>query len=397
MNLMTRNVFLFFLMVTSCTSKEKEELNRTGYIITGQVKNIPATRIFMNTMVLDSAGQPKWPVIDSADYNGETFILKRDTLLAEPAWATEIFYIDSITKTLADLAFNNKYLSTKEKPSKFAGFILENAAIQIQGDIKNKNGLKMRGSKETDFNFQYGLMQPPYTIHALNQKIDAAMQTPDTSLSASYRIEKHNLMQAYKASFKNIIRDHPSYFESLFNIYNNADVFTPGELQTLIGILDKKLLLLPTGKKLIEFAEKGRRLLPRDSFPDFTYMDTTGKKTTLDDVKGKYGTLIIFWASWCGPCRQEIPELKELYNQYNSKGISLVSISLDNSFTAWKKALLKEQMPWQNLSNLPGYYAEIYSKYNIKAIPLMFLLDKNKNILLANPQTIEEIKSRLNQ
>ncbi len=99
---------------------------------------------------------------------------------------------------------------------------------------------------------------------------------------ASYRIEKNNLLKAYKTNFKKIIGKHPSHFESLFKIYDNADAFTPAELQTFIGILDKKLLALPTGKKLVEFAEQGRRLLPGAGFPDFTYKDTTGKKTNFE-------------------------------------------------------------------------------------------------------------------
>ncbi|MDQ2863205.1 MAG: hypothetical protein M3R50_06055, partial [Bacteroidota bacterium] len=62
------------------------------------MKNIGARRVYLNTMVLDSVGQTKWPVIDSADYINESFILKSDIQLIEPAWATQIFYIDSVTK-----------------------------------------------------------------------------------------------------------------------------------------------------------------------------------------------------------------------------------------------------------------------------------------------------------
>lgn len=390
-----KSLFALFILLTSCMSKENEN-NRKGYEITGHVKNILASRIYMNAIDLDSTGRPHWPTIDSADYVNGIFILNRDTQLIEPAWGTQIFYIDSVTKKKSYLGFNNKYLSTKENPSRYVSITLENANITIDGDVNSKDGLNISGSKETDFDFKYGLMQPPLQIiDNINKKIDSAEKTLDTSTLASYRNQKNKLLNEYKKNFEKIISQHPDTFLALFNTYQNANYFTPDELQKLAGTFDNQLLETPTGKKLIATIENGRKLLYGSLFPDFTYMDTIGKKTTLQDVKGQKGTLIVFWASWCGPCRQEIPELKKFYNEYNSKGISIVSISVDNDTNAWKSALIKEQMPWINISNLPGNYAAIYSRYNIKAIPLMFLLNSENKILLVNPQSIEKIKEEL--
>ncbi len=178
MDLITKNIILsLVLFLHPVLIKKKKKQIQKDTKLPGTSKNIPATRVFMKTMVLDSSGRPTWPVIDSADYDGATFILKRDTLLIEPALATQIFYIDSVTKKQVDLGINNKYLSTKENPSLYASFILENADINIDNDIKDKNGLKIEGSKETDFDFHYGLMQPPAKIDDVNQKIDETMQT----------------------------------------------------------------------------------------------------------------------------------------------------------------------------------------------------------------------------
>lgn len=391
----SKSLFSILLLLISCMDKEKS--NRKGYEIIGRVKNISASRIYMNAMVLDSAGQPKWPVIDSADYVNETFVLKRDTLLLEPAWATQIFYIDSVTKKTSSLSFNNQYLSTKEKPSLYGDFILENAIVDIEGDAKDKNGLKLIGSKETDFLFKYSLMSPPDKVYKISRKIDSALQTFDTSLLVTYKKQKDSLLKNYKTNFKKIIKRHPGNFQALKNTWENANYFKPDELQDMANIFDKELLELPTGKKLIEFIAHANKLTTGNIFPDFGYTDTTGKKKLLQDVKGKNGTLIVFWASWCGPCRQEIPELKSFYNTYNPKGISVVSISCDSDFKTWKEALVNEQMVWQNLSNLPGNYEDIFSKYNIKAIPFIFLLNNNNQILLSGNLMFEEIMLRLKQ
>ena len=394
MTTISPKLFFALLFLLSCTQKQQDK-NRKGYEIIGNVKNIAAHSVYMNAMVLDSAGQPKWPAIDSADYMNGGFILKRDTQLIEPAWSTNLFYIDSITKKNVGLAFNNRYFSTKEKPSLYASIILENARMTIDGDMKDKHGLALSGANETDFDFHYGLMNPPLELDRLRQKIEAGNESGDTTGMASYKLQENNLLQSYKNNFKKIIDQHPSYFEALRNTYENANNFTPDELQAFADVLDKDLLNLPTGKKLIEFIEQGKKLLTASPFPDFNYKDTLGEQKTLNDVKGKNGTLIVFWASWCGPCRAEIPELKKFYEEYHSKEISVVSISVDNNAEAWRKALVKEQMPWTNLSNLPSHYADINSRYNIQAIPLMFFLDGNDKILLANATSIEPIKKKL--
>lgn len=130
------------------------------------------------------------------------------------------------------------------------------------------------------------------------------------------------------------------------------------------------------------------------SFPAFNYPDTSGKKISLNNVKGKKATLIIFWASWCSPCRKEIPALKTFYSQYKDKGIAIVSISVDQNITAWKKAVKEEKMPWSNIANLPSDGQEIMEFFGIRSVPAMFLLDGNNQILLNDP-TFEQVLAKV--
>lgn len=112
--------------------------------------------------------------------------------------------------------------------------------------------------------------------------------------------------------------------------------------------------------------------------PNFSVTDTQGKTMTLQDlIQGKKYTLIDFWASWCGPCRREIPNLKAIYKEFAPKGLEIISISIDKDKAAWQKALNEEQLPWPNFLD----QSEISEAYGVKTIPLILLIDNTGKVL----------------
>ena len=104
--------------------------------------------------------------------------------------------------------------------------------------------------------------------------------------------------------------------------------------------------------------------------PDFTLPDVDGNPVTLSGLRGKY-VLIDFWASWCNPCRKEIPNLKKLYAQYSEKGFEIVSISIDQKKADWEKALKEEGLPWPNFLDETG----VAALYKVKFVPTMYLIN----------------------
>ncbi|MGB2143127.1 MAG: redoxin domain-containing protein [Flavobacteriaceae bacterium] len=116
--------------------------------------------------------------------------------------------------------------------------------------------------------------------------------------------------------------------------------------------------------------------------PDFTAPDPQGKQITLSEIIGKV-TIVDFWASWCKPCRIENPNLVKLYDKYHSKGLEIISVSLErgNQKAFWIEAIKKDQLNWYNVSNLKFWQDPIAQAYSVNSIPATFILDENGTVV----------------
>ncbi len=117
--------------------------------------------------------------------------------------------------------------------------------------------------------------------------------------------------------------------------------------------------------------------------PDFTLPSPDGKTISLSSLKGKY-ILLDFWASWCGPCRQENPNVVRMYQKFKDKGFDIYGVSLDKEANAWKNAIQKDGLTWMHGSDLKFWNSEVAQIYGVRAIPATFLLDKEGTIIAKN-------------
>jgi thiol-disulfide isomerase/thioredoxin len=113
---------------------------------------------------------------------------------------------------------------------------------------------------------------------------------------------------------------------------------------------------------------------------DFVQNDTANKPVSLSSFKGKY-VLVDFWASWCGPCRAENPNVLEAYNKFKDKNFTIVGVSLDQDKEAWKQAIAKDKLPWTHISDLKQWESSVVPAYGIEGIPFNVLLDPTGKII----------------
>jgi peroxiredoxin len=124
---------------------------------------------------------------------------------------------------------------------------------------------------------------------------------------------------------------------------------------------------------------------------DMKFTAINGKQIDLAKMKGKV-VLIDFWATWCGPCIAELPNVKKTYNKLNQKGFEIIGISLDSNENSLKRFLKKENMPWPQFFDGKGWNNELAKKYGIRSIPAMWLVDQEGNLIDTNARSNLEDK-----
>ena len=129
--------------------------------------------------------------------------------------------------------------------------------------------------------------------------------------------------------------------------------------------------------------------------PEFSLPDTAGVSVSLSDFRGKY-VLLDFWASWCGPCRGENPNVVKAFNEYKDKNFTIIGISLDKDKSKWLKAIADDNLTWTHLSDLKYWDSEIPALYGVRGIPANVLLDPD-GVIIAKNITGEDLHQKLKE
>ncbi|MDQ2719650.1 MAG: AhpC/TSA family protein [Bacteroidota bacterium] len=286
-------------------------------------------------------------------------------------------------------------ITTRKDPKtniKHAGFIefyLESGNISVFSPDSIENA-QITGSLINNDNAKLKILLASVNakIQLLNKKIRAA--SPEQRKSEEFNDEinemSHALSQEKKNVYLTFIKENPNSEMSIFALKNYAGpIPNVTEVDAIFNSLSANVR---SGKMGLDYAAAINKLKTTAIgavAPDFTQNDTLGKPVSLRDFKGKF-VLLDFWASWCGPCRAENPNVVKNFNKYKDKGFTIIGISLDQpgQREAWLKAINKDGLNWTQLSDLNSYDNAVAKKYNVDAIPQNFLIDPNGKIIAKN-------------
>lgn len=271
--------------------------------------------------------------------------------------------------------------------------VLDNKKIKVQADASDLNGTaSIEGSEDSEL-FQQLNAKVTETRNRemeLSQQFNQAIAEGKTDEAEQYR-QQYLAMQK---DLKNFLAQHPGSIVSVFgtlNLINPMSDFAFAD--SMATLYNERIPESKYTKALNSRLETLRTTAVGVMAPDFKLPSPEGAEIALSSLRGKY-VLIDFWASWCGPCRKENPNVVRMYNKYKDKGFEIFGVSLDQSREKWLKAIADDKLTWPQVSDLKGWESAAAQLYQVDAIPQTVLLDKEGKII-AKGLRGEELEAKL--
>ena len=353
------------LMAMACTSQPAVD----GYVLKGNIEGLPdGTHVQLVPVSHDS----ELPFADTTVVNGQIVFTGK---MEEPR----------AFRLLVKDAYGSRNLMLENAQMEVTGKLV--AKKEADGGVSyNLSSLSVKGSPlSARYDSLWSARTYVDSLYTLNARKFAAF---DSLMLAAYQVKDQAKIQQLRQSEEGKARAaaDKEVFTTVDSLYHhvvmaNKDSFWgPLMMISFTSYLSEDMkpwyeALSPAAKQSYYGQKVKEELYPAGKegtkVPDFKVKDRTGKEVSLSALRqGKKYVLIDFWASWCNPCRKEIPNLKRLYAQYSGKGFEIVSISIDQKKADWEKALKEEGLTWPNFLDETG----VAALYKVKFVPTMYLI-----------------------
>ncbi|MEO6167832.1 MAG: TlpA disulfide reductase family protein [Chitinophagales bacterium] len=364
--------FLLLLTITgaflSCQSTSKE-----GMTVKGQLTNVPKeTKVFLEELTYISRNGIDTTVLDAkGKFELEVNVKSQGLYQLRIGEQRAIFLVlDEKTGTVevtADTAeFSNFTYKVKGSPAsdQLRDFISHTKKYgEAFGNAMNEYNLNVDGETEDSIRkiYEHNVMKADSDFRSYTAKYIDTVKNPIVAVFAATNLDYKNDAATINKLADRMSKEH-------------------GELP----FVKDYLKVLNDQKSQMQGQNDAPMFEQGTVVPDIALQDFNGNTLKLSSLRGNV-VLLDFWASWCGPCRKENPNVVKAYETYKDKGFTIYSVSLDTDKNKWVAGIKKDQLMWPNhVSDLKGWQSSVCETYGIHAIPQSFLLDKDGKVIATN-------------
>jgi thiol-disulfide isomerase/thioredoxin len=359
-------ILIATLVFTGCSS-ENSQTASDNFIIEGNLANLPWQKVYL-TVYTDLGTEN----IDSAEVMEGNF-----------SFAGKLDFPEMLTITSPE---------SKDRISFFG----ENSKITIAGDFNAPDEIKITGSAIEDEYNAFNDKTKPFDdqLEAVVTEYRAIAESGDEAKLDS--IEKaYDAVDSEKTKFvDDYIANNPAsvisqYLVLKFKIFN----IDFDELTAINNAFDPSIQNSKYGQIIQQRIDVLAKTAVGQPAPEITQTTPDGEELSLSSLKGQY-VLIDFWASWCGPCRAENPNVVKLYAEYNPKGFEIFGVSLDKAKDRWVEAIEADGLQWKQVSDLAGWKNAAAREYGVNSIPHTVLVDPD-GIIIARGLRGDDLRAEL--
>ncbi len=366
-----RNLILVFAVILfniSCQQESAEEKPR--FTITASISNSDSAMAYL------MARGDTWEVLDSVNIQNGSFTF--EGVLSEPEM---------------------HYVRIGESRRNMIPLFLENSDFSIEGNFDSLDDIYIQGGGMHSIysEYQNSLKSYDARMKQLYEDYMLADSTGDMAKMAKIdtiweKLDDEKMAHIKNYAFENNTNAFGPYLAVSSEL--NYSMSLP-EFEELYLAFDTVLVGTKYYLKLQERITTLRSVEIGAQMPAFSQSDTSGNEISSDQFRGKY-LLVDFWASWCGPCRRENPNVVAMYNELHDKGVGfeILGVSLDDSKENWIKAIEADELTWPHVSDLKGWSNAVASQYGVNSIPHTVLVDPEGKII-AHKLRGEELRSKL--
>lgn len=338
---------------------------------------------------------PKYTINGTVEgeQTGNVFVLKRNgsayDTLAKTVITDGKFLIEGTVDGITDasLAVEGKRGGTL--------IFLENAIYTATLNPANPADNKIEGTELQALANQFGTISKELrkVQNDLYKEYSTASQEKNEEKMKEIEATFEEKAKASEAQEEELMKANPDSYVSAYILVSKMGQLELDKLTEKFNALGENAKASAPGVKIAERIAKLDAVAIGKVAPDFTLNNPEGTPVSMHSIKGKV-KIIDFWASWCGPCRGENPNVVKIYEEFHPKGLEIIGVSLDRDKDAWLKAIEDDKLSWNHVSDLKFWDCEAAKQYAVNSIPHVLILDENNTIVARNLRG-DELKAKI--